>query len=201
MKKFTFLNLIAIICIAFSLKAQVNHNLIGYDFYFSPDTLYMQAGDTVRFSSSGYHSATEVNYADWIADTTNAIGFDVGFGAPTFAMWFVVNTVGTHYYNCRPHASMGMKGVIIVNPSTGIQETVNQNKSLAANVTANKLTVWNKEIKTISLIDYTGKKVFESNKVSQTEKQEFDIPEITKGIYIVSVVLNSGKVIACKVVY
>ncbi len=187
---------------AFISNAQTSHSLIGYDNYFSPDTLYIQAGDTVQFTSVGYHSATEVSYADWQANTTNAIGFDVGFGAPTSDMWFVVNTVGTHYYICRVHDAMGMKGVIIVSPSTGILEKQTPDViKLVANIVDNKLTVFNKQIKTVSLIDYTGKKIFESNKLSQLDRQEFTIPEIAKGVYIVSAILTSGETISCKVVY
>jgi len=68
----------------------------------------MAPADTVHFISQGYHSATEIDSIDWVNNIDNPNGgFDVGFGAPTSDMWFVISTPGKYYYICEPHASMG----------------------------------------------------------------------------------------------
>ena len=55
--------------------------------------------------------------ATWNANgTTSNGGFDLPFGGGTV----VLTQVGIHYYVCVPHASLGMKGTITVNPATGI---------------------------------------------------------------------------------
>lgn len=111
------------IFIATFLNAQNTYQLTGFDHGYDPDTLYMAPGDTVQFTSVGYHSATEIDSIDWVNNVDNHNGgFDVGFGAATADMWFVINTPGTYYYICEVHADMGMKGVIIVDETAGIQE-------------------------------------------------------------------------------
>ncbi len=105
------------------LTAQNTHQLIGFDTGYDPDTLYMAPGDTVQFTSVGYHSATEIDSIDWVNNIDNSNGgFDVGFGAPTGDLWFVINTPGTYYYICEVHAAMGMKGIIIVDATAEINE-------------------------------------------------------------------------------
>ncbi len=105
------------------LNAQNTHQLTGFDHGYDPDVLYMAPGDTVQFTSLGYHSATEIDYIDWVNNVDNHNGgFDVGFGAATTDMWFVINTPGTYYYICEPHADMGMKGTIVVDASAQINE-------------------------------------------------------------------------------
>lgn len=112
--------------------AQVTHTLTAYDHYFDPDTLYIQPGDTVDFVSIGYHSATEIDSVDWENNSSNSNGgFWVGVGSSTSSSKFTVNTLGKYYFICDPHASMGMKGVLYVQNSTGINEkTIESNFSI-----------------------------------------------------------------------
>jgi len=80
---------------------------------FSPDEVTINAGDIIEFTTSGSHNAVEVSEADWEAGkkTAKEGGFSVGFG-DTKTITF--DSPGTYYYVCQPHASMGMKGKIIV---------------------------------------------------------------------------------------
>ena len=81
---------------------------------FTPDTVTINLGDTVEFGSLGYHNAVEVDESTWIAnDTTPNGGFYFTFGST--GGYFIADSAKTYYYVCQPHASMGMKGVIIVN--------------------------------------------------------------------------------------
>jgi len=83
---------------------------------FTPSTITINAGDTVIFSLSSTHNASEVSQATWDADGNTALagGFETPFsGTPEMVLPAQLG-VGTHYYVCAAHASLGMKGTIIV---------------------------------------------------------------------------------------
>ncbi|MDC0201701.1 T9SS type A sorting domain-containing protein [Flavobacteriales bacterium] len=81
---------------------------------FTPDSVTINLGDTVEFGSLGYHNAVEVDESTWIAnDTTYNGGFYFPLGSA--GGYFIADSAKTYYYVCQPHASMEMKGVIIVN--------------------------------------------------------------------------------------
>ena len=78
---------------------------------FSPDTIVCDVGDTINFILGGYHNAVEVSDSTWlIGGTTSNGGFSFGYGATGM---FIPDDCHTFYYVCQPHASSGMKGVII----------------------------------------------------------------------------------------
>ena len=81
---------------------------------FTPDTITINPGDTVNFILDPSHDALEVSQSTWnLNDNTPLFG---GFLTP-YGGGLVLPahlSIGTHYYVCEPHASMGMKAVIIV---------------------------------------------------------------------------------------
>jgi len=85
---------------------------------FSPATLTIEVGEDVEFDLGSSHNAVEVTKETWDANgnTAKSGGFSVPFGGGEI----VFNTPGTYYYVCTPHASLGMKGTIIVQESTAI---------------------------------------------------------------------------------
>ena len=91
------------------------HSVSFSGFAFSPDSISINQGDTVSFTLSAIHNAVEVSQSTWIAGGTTALpgGFSVPFGGGSA----VLSQAGKHYYVCTNHASMGMKGIIVVNPS------------------------------------------------------------------------------------
>ena len=63
-------------------NAQTSHTVSAFDFGYSPDTLYINSGDTVHTSIVGYHSFTSIDSLDWVNNTANYNGnFWIGFGA------------------------------------------------------------------------------------------------------------------------
>ncbi len=102
-------------------------------FSFSPATVTIQQGDDVNFSLASIHNAVEVSSATWTANgSTSNNGFQVPFGGGSVAASKL--TVGTHYYVCEPHASLGMKGKIVVVNATAIVETrADQRVTLGSN--------------------------------------------------------------------
>lgn len=89
---------------------------------YSPSSISIFYGDTVKFEISGGHDANEVSQTTWNADGNTHLsgGFQTEFGGGTVLPEQL--GVGTHYYVCTPHASLGMKGTIIVENPTGIAE-------------------------------------------------------------------------------
>ena len=84
---------------------------------FSPASITITAGDTVSFQLAGSHNAQEVGVNTYNANgNAPIIGFQTNFGGGLVTGL----SVGTHYYVCDPHASMGMKGIINVNPAPTI---------------------------------------------------------------------------------
>jgi plastocyanin len=92
-------------------------------FTFSPDTITIEVGEDVEFSLDNTHNAVEVTKATWDANenTKKSGGFSVPFGGGEV----VFAAAGTYYYVCEPHASMGMKGVIIVTAATAVPSVTN----------------------------------------------------------------------------
>jgi len=95
--------------------AQTSHTIYSSNYFvFSPSTLTVDVGDTINFLLNGTHDAVEVDQSTWMANDSTPNGgfnFPVGSGGGQF----IVTNTQTYYYVCRPHASMGMKGEIIVN--------------------------------------------------------------------------------------
>lgn len=94
------------------LKISSNSNMT-----FSPATLNAKVGDQITFVIGPGHTATRVDLATWEAnlDTSNG-GFDFAEGTHTYTVQ--ASDVGTIYYVCDFHVSMGMKGKIIVSNSS-----------------------------------------------------------------------------------
>jgi plastocyanin len=86
--------------------------VVDSGFSFSPATITIRAGDTVKFSLLSMHNVIEVSKATWDANgNTSNGGFTLPFGGGslTFAR------PGIHYFVCGPHSDKGMKGTIVVN--------------------------------------------------------------------------------------
>lgn len=96
-------------------------------FSFSPATLIITLGDTVKFVISSSHDAREVSQTTWNANGNTALagGFQTPLGGGLILPAQL--GIGTHYYVCTPHASLGMKGTIIVQNITGIEESYQEN--------------------------------------------------------------------------
>lgn len=167
---------------------------------FSPASLTIKFGDNVNFSIASWHNAVEVSQAVWNAnDNSPEIGFMVPYGGGIATPQQL--PVGTHYYVCTPHAAMGMKGVIIVQAATGLDETLLENNvSIFPNPVVDQLNVRlnfpeasNLEVK---LYDVQGKLVntlLPKTSVSGAFSQAFPISnELKPGVYFVRMTLGDN---------
>jgi plastocyanin len=101
----------------------VIHTITNSGFTFVPATLTINSGDSVNFVIEAIHQPLEVSQATWDADGITPLpgGFSVPLGGGMVLPDKL--TVGTHWYVCSVHVQLtGMKGIIIVNNSTGIPD-------------------------------------------------------------------------------
>ena len=133
--------------IFFSAQAQVLHTVNSGDFYYSPQSLVINVGDTVRWvNNGGFHNVNfDVNTISG-SSFSNPESFS---STPTndVDMYTYVFTVsGTYDYDCSvgQHAANGMVGTIIVNSSTSVAE----------------LSFAKKEV--LNIYNFSGKKVSRS---------------------------------------
>ncbi|HEU0131509.1 MAG TPA: plastocyanin/azurin family copper-binding protein [Mycobacteriales bacterium] len=75
---------------------------------FSPPTLTVKAGATVKWVAQGFHSANSGTPPT--VDPSGPIQADIGF--QTYSVKFA--KPGTYKYFCQPHAGLGMVGEIVV---------------------------------------------------------------------------------------
>ena len=121
----------ALCCIAFlSLSAGAADHVIdvGPDggVNFVPDTLHIQAGDTVTWRSvGGYHSHNVVGPTFRCSHGCDGEG---GIGNPAIDAWSFTRsfaTEGTVDYYCEIHVSLGMSGTIVVEAAPPPAPTTN----------------------------------------------------------------------------
>lgn len=88
------------------------------NFRFTPPNIEITTGDTVRWTNTqGTHNVngTTEKYPD------NPESFGNSVAGPGWVYIYVFNSAGTYNYNCDPHESSGMKGVIEVKGTIGIK--------------------------------------------------------------------------------
>lgn len=85
---------------------------------FTPANITVTVGDTIIFDIANMHNAVEVSQAGWEANSSAPLsgGFQLPFGGGMILASDL--SIGTHYFICAPHASLGMKGTITVEDCT-----------------------------------------------------------------------------------
>src|SRR5690606_16543720 len=166
-----------------------NHPINISGFSFSPATVNAAVGDTVTWNVTGPHTATQVSQATWNANGNTPLsgGFDFTPANTSNGTSFIVCTsVGTVWYVCKPHASMGMKGQINV-VATGLPDLVNivawsiypnpvkDVLHLNSNVSASTVDV--------EIINMLGKVMMETTAVPFGKAASIDVSSLTKGVY------------------
>lgn len=80
------------------------------EFHFQPESLNVTTGDTVTWVNKGKVPHTTTSGFDGKPDGL----WDTKHLARGESFSYVFAQPGTYYYFCRPHHSLGMKGVIVV---------------------------------------------------------------------------------------
>jgi plastocyanin len=193
MRKFYFFA-IGFILFPFAGSATI-HEVVNVGFTFSPATLTIDFGDSVDFTIGGAHQVREVSQTTWDANGNTALsgGFQTAAGGGMLLPASL--PVGTHYYVCIPHASMGMKGTIIVNPSSlNVKENKPElNFSLYPNPTNGVFNVnlnSSVDVSKIEVYNLLGEVVYNTNVV--TAKTTIDLSNNERGIYFVKIFVNEA---------
>lgn len=177
--------------LALVASAQTTYELTNVGNTFSPAVINMLVGDQVHIDISAPHTCTEVSQATWNANgSTSNGGFDFGPGENTLTL----DVPGTYYFVCIPHASMGMKGQIIVSTSTGVEEAQEMpSLLLLPNPASNsvQLTGTTAEMR-VQVMDMMGKRVLDA---SPGVSGILDVSGLAAGTYAVLVNDASGKAI------
>jgi plastocyanin len=170
------------------------HTVVNSGSTFSPATITIAVGDSVKFNIANNHNVVEVSEATWNANGNTPLpGFSLTFGGGVLPP--SVLTLGTHYYVCEPHASMGMKGIIIVQNSVGINEnTMNPDIAIYPNPSDGLISI---EIKNspvqqtynLNIFDISGAQILNTT-LSNQLNNNIDLTDFPKGLYFVKI--NNG---------
>ena len=192
MKKLLFVALIAFYSAAtFGTTVIITNS----GFTFSPDSISIHAGDTVKFQVNSFHVPIEVSQATWNANGNTPLP---GFSLPGGGGIVAGLTVGVHYYVCQPHASMGMKGRIFVTPATGINSpssninkvTIYPNPAIGKfNVIYQSGNAGNGKNITIDIEVYNllGEKIYFAPDFKWQTNSQIDLSFVPAGIYFVKI--------------
>jgi len=193
--------ILALLLASFSLNGfSTTWEVTSPGYTFSPATLTIKFGDNVNFTLESMHNAVEVSQTVWNADENSPeIGFSVPYGGGTVSSSHL--TVGTHYYVCTPHAALGMKGKIIVQPATALDEILHEsNVSVYPNPVSDQLNVrlnlTESTILEVKLYDIQGKLVntlLPKTPVSGAFSQTFPISnQLVPGVYFVKMTMGNN---------
>jgi plastocyanin len=163
---------------------------------FNPSEVIVNPGDVVHFNLTSPHDVTQVSLATWNANGTTPLagGFVFASGSGDYT----AATPGIIYYVCTQHvATDGMKGTIVVNAITGINDIQNNSGGMVfPNPATNFITYQSKgtsAINEIRIIDFTGKTVKILQKPDVSEYQiKIDIGNLDRGIYFIIVKSGDG---------
>ena len=196
MKKINILLLFLLLSVGTTFAT--THIVVNSGNTFAPNALVITVGDVVTFNLAGNHNVVEVSLTTWTANGNTPLpgGFSLPFGGGSQTF----NTPGMYYYVCSPHASMGMKGTIRVDNSTGINE-YNTNDKIGLKIfpnpvsnilhidyTLNDITTGN-----IKITDIAGKLIYSENLISIIGENSISInlSALKPGYYFI--VFNQGK--------
>jgi len=178
--------LLTVLLIAGTTAFSTTWTVTNSGFTFTPDTIIINVGDSVNFSLESMHNAIEVSEATWMANdnTPLAGGFGLALGG---GLVLPVNlTLGVHWYVCSPHASSGMKGVIIVIDATGLNESLKQEYfSAYPNPASNLLTIktnMNAIGSPYYVYDQSGRQVMSGTLTELTTNIKID--QLANGVYL-----------------
>lgn len=194
MKRFLmlFLGIIGVI----ALNAQQIYIINAVGTAFSPSDITVNQGDIVRFNVGISHPVVQVSQATWDVNGNTPSG---GFAFPSGTGDYVANIPGTYYFVCSPHAVIGMKGTIVVNIVTGIEDIQEKKLEKVFPNPARDYIIYqtnrNLSIQEIRILDIIGKVVLVVQKPELSNGQvKINIENLNKGMYFILVKSEDGTV-------
>ena len=183
-------NLLFTVCLIINagLYAQTTHTINTGSFYYNPDSLSINVGDSVIWINDGGNHDVNGDISSITSQPyNNPVTFDSPatniVGAIIFGYKFTVS--GTYNYDCSVygHASQGMVGVIIVDTILSIKQKTNF-INIYPNPTNENITIsidnFNGNIQ-IEVYDLIG------NKLQSTNETTISLQDCANGIYLLKV--------------
>ena len=128
-----------------------NHVVNTQGMAFAPSSLTINVGDSVTFNNTGGNHNVNGTLSTF---PSNPQGF--GNGSPSNNIWsytYIFTNAGTYNYQCDPHASMGMTGVITVNQSTDCSGVVNGTALVDSCGTCHQAYIYDFILHTVNFVD------------------------------------------------
>jgi len=180
-----------------SLSAQTSENVTVSNNKFTPSNLIITVGDEVIWTNTeGSHNVN--------GKTTTFPNNPVSFGNDVGSGWtykFTFNTAGTYDYQCDPHAAMGMKGKITVNPKTVTSSQTLADGSGKIHLYPNPASQYVQlivpgnyaAINLVKVYNMTGSFVNEKAFSGNEESLRYDISQFKNGIYLMEISAGNQK--------
>jgi plastocyanin len=155
---------------------------------FTPANITINLGDDVNFVLQQEHNSREVSQSTWNMNGNTALpgGFETPFGGGLVSSSKL--TLGTHWYVCVPHASIGMKGTIIVKDPSSSDDYEAVGYYVYPNPVSRLLTIRSQDDLAgvpYLLTDPNGKSVLNGNLYG--EVSWIDLTALAPGVYIFQV--------------
>ena len=163
------------------------------NFSFNPNVLTVTAGTEITITLGSPHTFTQVSQATWNANGSTPLPGGFNFNAGTHQL--TLDIPGTYYYVCVPHAGMGMKGQIIVESNTGIEDgSTPVTFTIAPNPANDLLTVTADPSKAsvVKLMDLSGREVLAQR---LTGNDRISISQLPEGNYVAVVLGADGSML------
>lgn len=154
---------------------------------FVPQSITINAGDTVVFEISSGHDVVEVSQQTWNSNGNTLLsgGFSLPYGGGTLLTANL--SAGTHYYVCTPHAYLGMKASIIVQNVTPVLDNkLFTEVSVYPNPAADVINIriaGDKKGEVFSIVNLAGKQVLTGK--LEDEINSVDLRGLNAGIYFI----------------
>jgi plastocyanin len=183
-----------IILFALTIPIQAKQTVTISGFKYLPEILTVELGEDVTIEASTFHPLVQVDRATWFAN--GATQMSGGWGSKTSNYEFTVSGEDTIYYVCSNHVSSGMKGRIVVQKTSGVDDL--KSASPAFSISPNPISshaeliinsVTTSEV-TIKLYDFTGKfvkNINTNNLKSGINNYNIDVSDLNNGEYFIAV--------------
>ncbi len=191
MKKavFTFLMAYCFIQVLFS---QHVFTVLESGFTYSPSTVNIHVGDTVKFVGTSDHPLEQVSETTWINNGTDPLAG--GFAFPTGSGKVKFNNPGTFYYVCTEHvATNGMKGKVVVTEATATDDPTKDNNliiypsPLSGDILSIVFQSAGQNPVDIHIIDMAGNRVLFSRAGFDDGKYTINCSGLPKGVYLIKI--------------
>ena len=178
MKNYYFLLLLFLAPLASNATV---HTISVNGLAYTPDTITIQVGDSIYWDVTTSHPPREVSQSVYMANGNTSNG---GFmAADQDTMEFVA--AGDYYYVCSNHFSSGMKGLIIVESTAGIDQPEKVSYSIYPNPATEYTVLENVEQTQIDIFNALGQTVWSEQPLQN--RLNISVQDWDKGAYFIRI--------------